>query len=155
MDTLKTLLEHAEGERNRALSAFNLARARCDAARQQATQLDTYRSDYRQRWSAQFARGAALEILRCYQGFADRLESAITLHQHTVTQTLAAQAQAGDMLSAHELRVASVRKLIERRVLAERQASDQRERRSDDEDSMRLALARGIAGHTGRNGARP
>jgi hypothetical protein len=67
MDTLITLLEQAEAERNQALAAFNHTRARCDAARQQALQLEAYRAEYRQRWSAQFAKGAALEIVRCYQ----------------------------------------------------------------------------------------
>ncbi len=151
MDTLRTLLEHAETERNQALAAFNLARSRCDAARQQAAQLDTYRADYRLRWSAQFARGAALEIVRCYQGFAERLETAIAQQHHAMLQTQVAQARAGDTLSAHELRVASVRKLIERRVLAQRQASEQRERRDDDEGASRAALARGNAG-PGRSG---
>ncbi len=154
MDTLRTLLEHAEGERNQALAAFNQARARCDAARQQAEQLDHYRADYRRRWSAQFARGAALEIVRCYQGFADRLETAIAQQQHAVQQMQAAQARAGDTLSAHELRVASVRKLIERRVQAQRQAGEKRERREDDEGSARLALARANAASS-RNGVRP
>jgi flagellar FliJ protein len=146
MDTLRTLLEQAESERNRALAAFNQARARCDAAREQATQLDAYRNDYRQRWSAQFARGAALEIVRCYQGFADRLETAIAQQHHAVVQAQAAQARAGDTLSAHELRVASVRKLIERRVQAQRQMAEQREQKADDEHSMRVALTRGSSG---------
>ncbi|MDP1693164.1 MAG: flagellar export protein FliJ [Burkholderiaceae bacterium] len=151
MDTLKTLLEQAETERNQALAAFNQSRARCDAARTQATQLDTYRADYEQRWSLRFTQGAALEIVRCYQGFADRLEVAITQQGHAVTQAQAALARAGDALTAHELRVASVRKLIERRVLAERQTIEQRERKADDEHAMRMALARGnqAVGNTG------
>ena len=149
MDTLNTLLEQAEAERNQALAAFNQSRARCDAARAQAAQLDAYRADYRQRWSRQFAQGAALEIVRCYQGFADRLEAAIAQQGHAVTQAQAAQARAGDALSAHELRVASVRKLIERRLLAERQALERREQKADDEHATRIALARarpGVAG---------
>ena len=153
MDTLKTLLEHAEGERNQALAAFNRARARCDATRQQAAQLDSYRADYQLRWSTQFALGAAPEIVRCYQGFADRLETAIVQQHQALIQSQTAQARANDTLNAHELRVASVRKLIERRVQAQRQAGERRERRDDDEVSTRSALARGIAG-LGRSGLR-
>lgn len=145
MDTLQTLLEQAEAERNQALAAFNQLRTRCDAARTQATQLDTYRSDYQQRWQQQFARGAALEIVRCYQGFAGRLDAAIAQQAHTVALAQAAQARAGDTLSAHELRVASVRKLIERRQQAQHQTAERREQKSADEIATRMALRRDSA----------
>lgn len=153
MDPLTTLLEQAEADRNRALAAFNQARGRSDAARTQAAQLEAYRLDYQQRWSAQFARGAGLDIVRCYQGFADRLETAIAQQGHAVTQAQAAQARAGDTLTAHELRVASVRKLIDRRQQAQRQAQAQREQKADDEHAMRMANARDIKAR-GLNGVR-
>ena len=146
MDALTTLLEQAEADRNRALAAFNLSRTRCDAARAQAAQLEAYRSDYQQRWSAQFARGAGLDIVRCYQGFSDRLETAITQQGHALLQAQAAQAGAGDALTAHELRVASVRKLIERRAQAQRQLTERREQKDDDEHAMRMAQTRGNPG---------
>ena len=142
MDALNTLLEQAEAERNRALAALNQTRTRCEAARAQAQQLDAYRADYQQRWAVQFARGAALEIVRCYQGFSERLETAIAQQGHAVVQAQAAQARAGDMLTAHELRVASVRKLIERRAQAQRQMAAQREQKADDEQAMRMARDR-------------
>lgn len=142
MDTLNTLLEQAEAERNLALATFNQARARGDAARAQAVQLDDYRAAYQQRWSQQFAQGAALEIVRCYQGFAARLDTAIAQQGHAVQLTQAAQSRAGDALTANELRLACVRKLIERRLEAERQAGARREQKADDEHAMRVALAR-------------
>ena len=142
MDTLNTLLEQAEAERNLALAAFNQARARCDAARAQAVQLDDYRANYQRRWSQQFTQGAALEIVRCYQGFAARLDTAITQQGHAVHLTQAAQARAGDALTANELRLASVRKLIERRLETERQAGARREQKADDEHAMRVSLMR-------------
>ncbi len=138
-DALTTLLEQAEAERNQALAAFSQQRARHDAARTQAAQLETYRSDYQQRWRAQFARGAALEIVRCYRGFADRLDAAIAQQGQAVAQAQIAQDRASDTLTAHELRVASVRKLIERRQEAERQLAERRERKDDDETAMRMA----------------
>jgi len=146
MDALHTLLEQAEAERNQALAAFNQKRSHCDAARAQATHLDAYRADYLQRWNTQFAQGAALEIVRCYQGFADRLETAIVQQGHAVSHAQAALAQAGDLLTAHELRVASVRKLIERREQAARQAIERQEQKADDENAMRMASARNKQG---------
>lgn len=142
MDPLNTLLEQAQAERNQALATFNQLRARADAAREQAAQLESYRADYQQRWSAQFARGAALEIVHCYQGFANRLEAAIAQQAHTVALARAAQERANDTLTAHELRVASVRKLIERRVLAERQLAERREQKGSDESALRVAMRR-------------
>lgn len=142
MDTLSTLLEQAEAARNQALATFNQARARCDAARAQAAQLVGYRADYHQRWSGQFERGASLEIMRCYQAFSARLEQAITLQDDAVANAQSAQARASDALTAHELRVASVRKLIERRTHEVRRAVDRQEQKANDESAMRVSRQR-------------
>jgi flagellar FliJ protein len=139
MQTLTILLDHAEQQRNAALAAFNQARSRRDAAREQALGLAAYRDDYTQRWNAQFCGGgAALDIVRCYRQFADRLELAITQQAHAVAAAEQACARANDTLAAHELRVASVRKLIERRRLESRRGEEQREQRDADELSQRL-----------------
>jgi len=142
MSTLQTLLEQAEAERNAALAAFNQTRARRDAAREQAAQLDAYRRDYEQRWQAQFQRGAALDIVRCYQQFNERLQMAIGQQAHSVEVGEAALVRANDTLAAHELRVASVRKLIERRVAEQRRVVERREQKADDELAQRMARER-------------
>ncbi len=143
MQTLTTLLEQAESQRNVALAAFNQARARRDSARDQARDLDTYRSDYQHRWNQQFrSRAAAPDIVRCYQQFAERLELAIAQQAHAVEVTEQALARAGDTLSAHELRVASVRKLIERRQHEARRGADRREQAANDEMAQRVAARR-------------
>jgi len=139
METLQTLLEHAEAERNSALAAFNQARARRDAARDQAVQLAAYRGDYQQRWQAQFQQGgAAPTVLRCYQQFSERLDVAIAQQAHSVEVCDAALVRANDTLAAHELRVASVRKLIERRVAEQRRDSERREQKASDEWAQRV-----------------
>jgi flagellar FliJ protein len=142
-DTLSTLLEQAESQRNLALAAFNDARARRDAACRQAADLVQYRDDYTQRWQAQFARAsAAPDIVRCYRQFADRLELALSQQAHAVTLAEQALVRANDTLAAHELRVASVRKLSQRRADEQRRAGDRREQRAADE----LALQRHPSG---------
>ncbi len=143
MQTLTTLLEQAESQRNVALAAFNQARARRDSARDQARDLDTYRSDYQHRWSQQFrSRAATPDIVRCYQQFAERLELAIAQQAQTVEVTEQALTRAGETLSAHELRVASVRKLIERRQHEARRSADRREQAANDEMAQRVAARR-------------
>lgn len=142
METLNTLLDHAQAQRNVALAAFNQARARRDGARAQARELTAYRDDYTQRWHAQFARGASLDIVRCYRQFADRLEQALAQQAQALQVAEQALARANDTLAAHELRVASVRKLIERRHDESRREQQRREQRAEDEFAQRLALQR-------------
>jgi flagellar FliJ protein len=137
LETLHTLLEQAEQQRNIALAAFNHSRARRDEARTQARDLALYRDDYSARWSGQFQRGAALEVLRSYQQFAARLELAISQQAHALTVCEQALTRANDVLTAHELRVASVRKLIERRQHELRQGIERREQGAEDEQAAR------------------
>ena len=139
METLATMLEQAEAQRNVALAAFNQARARRDAIRAQAQELAAYRDDYQLRWAAQFhQRGAALDIVRCYRQFADRLESAIAQQQHAVQVADQALVRANDTLAAHELRVASVRKLIERRQAELQRGAQRRDQRAADELALTM-----------------
>jgi flagellar protein FliJ len=138
-DTLATLLEQAESQRNIALAAFNQARTRRDEARAQAQDLDAYRRDYTARWSGQFQRAsAALEVMRSYHQFAGRLDLAIAQQAQALTICEQALARANDVLAAHELRVASVRKLIERRMQDARLLSAQREQRASDDLRARV-----------------
>jgi len=142
MQTLTTLLEHAEAQRNVALAAFSQALARRDGARQQARELAQYRQDYTARWNQRFQLGSALEIVRSYHQFAERLELAIAQQGHAVTVAEQALARANDHLAAHELRVASVRKLIERRQEELRRGEDRRDQHTTDELALRIAAAR-------------
>lgn len=139
---LLMLLEQAETERNAALAALNERRQRCQAAQEQARQLDDYRSTYRQRWSAQFAQGAALSIVRCHHAFADRLDTAIAQQSLAVRQAEAVHEQAGQLLNACELRLASVRKLLERRAQMLRQQGERHEQKASDEQAMRVHAQR-------------
>ena len=141
METLATLLDQAEQQRNIALAAFNQSRARRDEARTQACDLETYRNDYSARWTGQLRRGAALEVLRSYHQFAARLELAISQQAHALEVCEQALSRANDVLTAHELRVASVRKLIERRLQEQRAGNEQREQRANDEQALRISKA--------------
>jgi flagellar FliJ protein len=139
METLATLLEQAEQQRNIALAAFSQSRARRDEARTQAGELESYRDDYTRRWNGQFKRGAALEVVRSYHQFAARLELAISQQAQALAVCEQSLVRANDVLAAHELRVASVRKLIERRRREQRQDFDQREQRANDDQALRMS----------------
>ena len=76
LDTLQLLLDRATEERDRLAGELRRGEQVAARARQQGEQLTVYRSEYLQRWSAQFGRGGAIEIVHCYQSFMQRLEEA-------------------------------------------------------------------------------
>lgn len=143
LHALRTLLQHAESERDAALQPLRQAEQRRQAAEDQARALNHYRGQYHQRWSQQFRQGGAVEILHCYQSFNQRLEQAVQM-QHNNTQQLAADVErARSLLAQREMRVASVRKLIERREAEARRGADRREQKAADETAQRAAWQHG------------
>ena len=148
LDLLNTLLEREKEKRDAALAEWRAAEAQAQAAREQADSLVTYRGEYRQRWSAQFAQRAPIEILRCYQGFVDRLEQAIGAQQGAADQAAARVQAAQARLRHRETKVATVQRLIERRLQAGALREQRREQKTLDEAAQRLAWARvGVFAH--------
>lgn len=133
---LRTLLEQAERDRDAAQLALRRAEDAAGRADAQRRQLEGYRSEYLQRWSGQFARRGAIEIVHCYQSFGTRLDEAVA-QQAQQSHAAAAQVERALVaLRAAEMRVASVRKLIERRDAEQRRAQDRREQRLSDEHAQ-------------------
>ena len=133
LSALQTVLDHAVAARDEATAHLYLCLEQTRRLQAQVEQLHSYREQYRQRWSAQFRQAAAIEVVQSYQSFVARLDHALeTLAQQQ--QLAQAQAQpARELLLARETRVASVRKLLGRR-LDERQRSEaSREQRHSDE----------------------
>lgn len=148
MQALMTLLAQAEQERDAARARHQAARAALEAARAQAGQLLAYRREYEQRWGTRFAEQGEAELVHCYHGFVGRLSHAVD-HQARVEaqaqQQLELLSQAVQQL---ELRVASVRKLIERRVQEITRQGERREQRALDELASRAAWNRLAAATT-------
>lgn len=130
---LHTLLEHAERERDEALAALLQTEDATRRMRVQAEQLLAYRDDYRQRHPAQGGRSASIELIRHHQNFMLRLEQALQQQQGQVQSAEARCVALRSALVALETRVASVRKLLDRRGQTARQnAARQEQRRSDE-----------------------
>jgi flagellar FliJ protein len=137
MDTLLTLLRHAEDERDRCRASVSSVAAQHQAAQLQYEQLTGYRSEYEARWQNQFSQHGAMELVHAYQGFMLRLTQAVE-QQRGVVQQIARQLEAArSTLREHEIRHASVRKLIERRAQRERVALNRREQKLNDEQATR------------------
>lgn len=138
---LNILLERAEAERDDALAKLQELQRQAEAAQAQAQQLGQYRSDYQQRWTQQFARQTTIDIVGHYQNFGQRLDQAIA-QQGAVSQFAQQRVErAREALRDLELRVASVRKLIERRQSELRRSAQRREQKATDEQAARAALS--------------
>jgi len=139
LQPLMALLAQTERERDAAWAAAQQAMQAQQNAAAQSDQLLAYRREYEQRWSAQFRTEGRIELLHCYRGFMERLTQAVEqqqrIAQHAATQVERSRAT----LAEHELRVASVRKLIERRRQELRLSADRAEQRQTDEFGARAA----------------
>jgi len=142
MQPLATLLAHAERERDAALGELRRLEIEHRNARDQGEQLQAYRRDYERRWSSEFSRSGGIDIVHCYQGFITRLGQAIE-QQTRITQHAAQRLAGAETLwRQRELRVASVRKLLDRRDLEQRSVDNRREQHRIDEQAARLAWSR-------------
>ena len=139
LQPLTALLAQAERERDDAWTQAQCAGEAEAAAAAQADQLVTYRREYEQRWSAQFKTEGRIELVHCYRGFMDRLTQAVQQQQRVAAQAAQRHQQARAALAEQELRVASVRKLIERRRQELRISADRVEQKETDEFGSRGA----------------
>ena len=133
---LHTLLEHAERQRDEALSAMLQAEDHLRRLQCQEEQLLAYRDDYRQRHPALGGRSTSIELLRCHEGFMQRLDQALQQQQAQVQHAEHRGAQLRVALVAQETRVASVRKLLERRGEQALSVASRLDQRRSDETAM-------------------
>lgn len=139
LQALTVLLERAEAERDEALRQVREAQNRAQAARLQHEQLAQYRQDYRQRWTQEFAQRTTVQILGCYQNFGGRLDEAIGQQSGIANFADQRVTLAQNLLREREMRVASVRKLIERRRAEALSTQMRQDQRATDEQAARAA----------------
>lgn len=148
LQPLLALLAQAQAERDGAMAQHQQAQATHRSAQTQASQLADYRSEYEQRWSQRFSAEGGVELLQCYQGFAGRLTQAVDHQGRMIGQTAAAVERSRLELARQELRVASVSKLIERRLAELKRTGERREQKQLDEWTSRAAWNRSASGHS-------
>jgi flagellar protein FliJ len=136
---LMALLAQTEKERDEALQQHQRLEAAFQAAQEQADQLVNYRRDYEKRWTTQFAKEGSMPLVNCYQTFNERLTQAVDFQRNAVQQAQY-QAEKGRALwMEQEIRVASVRKLIERRVHEIQLSAERRDQKTTDEFASRVS----------------
>ena len=136
---LQTLLEQATAARDSALADQQRARQAAEAAAAQAEQLTAYRRDYARRFGIGAGQAGTIELMRCYQGFMARLDSAVGQQAHIAAQAQTRFDAAQAALLLAEQRVAAVRKLIERRSAEIAHAQARSEQKASDEFASRAA----------------
>jgi flagellar FliJ protein len=136
---LATLLEHAERQRDTARTALQQAEQAMLRLQQQTEQLQAYLAEYELRSPGRGGRSAPIELLRCHHEFLQRLQHAQSQQQGQMQAAAARATRQRQALLALETRVASVRKLIERRARDQRHAADRTEQRHSDEAAMQRA----------------
>ncbi|MEO7337283.1 MAG: flagellar export protein FliJ [Caldimonas sp.] len=142
---LIALLARHERERDLALADQSRAKSRDDAAQAQVEQLLAYRRQYEERWRTQFAQSGQIEVVRCYQGFVERLTQAVEAQQRTAAQARAQLGRAETVSREHEMKVAAVKQLIARRYAEARLEANRRDQKQDDELAARMAWSRRAA----------
>lgn len=149
-DALQTMLELAERQRDTARAALMQAEGTSNRALAQLDQLVAYQADYRSRAPGTAGLAAPIELLRCHQGFMGRLDQAMVQQREAVKNAHAELLRRRQHLQQAELKVASVRKLIERRQ-AERQRVDARREQQRSDESALQRHRRGTTGYGGLN----
>ncbi|HEV7914741.1 MAG TPA: flagellar export protein FliJ [Albitalea sp.] len=137
LQPLMALLAQTERERDEARAKAQRASEAQATAASQSDQLLAYRREYEQRWNTQFKTEGRIELVHCYRGFMDRLTQAVEQQLRTAQQATAQHEQARAALCECELRVASVRKLVERRQHELRLSADRIEQKQTDEFGSR------------------
>jgi flagellar FliJ protein len=142
LQPLTALLAQSERQRDMALADQMKAQAANDAAQAQAEQLLTYRREYEQRWAAQFCREGRIELVRCYQGFMERLTQAVDSQARAARLASLQFEAATATVREREVQCAAVRKLVERRLAEGRQEEERRDQKQHDELAARIAWNR-------------
>ena len=134
--SLKTLLDIATRERDQAAAALAQAEQQLRAQQNQWEQLQAYQADYARRAPAHGGQAAPIEVLRCHQAFMGRLDQAMA-HQQRVLHAAEGEAQLRrQTLLQRETRLASVRKLMQRRVDSATLAAERADQRRTDEAAL-------------------
>ncbi len=135
---LQLLLQRSEADRDTARAVLQQAETQVRRARAQADQLTDYRSQFEQRWTAHFRQPGAATLLQCRRDFGERLDHAISFQTDEADHLGNAVERARGVLIERERRVASVRKLIERRQHELQRQGQRREQHSSDEHAQRV-----------------
>lgn len=126
-------VELAERRRDAARQALRDVQGARQAAQAQLEQLSGYAQETQNRWGASEGRTLKPEVMAHHYHFMGRLDHAIGLQSGVVGSQDARVAGARQALLQAELRLASLRKVLERRRAEQGLAEQRREQKQTDE----------------------
>ena len=126
-------VELAERRRDAARQALRDVQGAREAAQAQLEQLSGYAQETQSRWGASEGRTLKPEVMAHHYHFMGRLDHAIGLQSGVVGSQDARVAGARQTLLQAELRLASLRKVLERRRAEQALAEQRREQKQTDE----------------------
>ncbi len=145
-NALQVALELAERQRDALRTALQRAQTSAGAAHQQMTQLETYAHETDARWGTRAGASIGPEVMFHHRHFMGRLDHAIGLQHGVLTDNERRVSGAQQALLAAELRLASLRKLVERRQHEADQHQLKRDQKQTDERAM-LTLSNRAQAH--------
>ncbi|MBI3157174.1 MAG: flagellar export protein FliJ [Burkholderiales bacterium] len=138
---LQAVLEIAERERDRARDALLRAEAAEDAARHQDELLARYARELDQRWGARAGAAGSPAQLQHAHDFGRRIDDARAQQRAQRVQLGERVERARAQWRSCEQRLAALRKLVERRLLALAADESRRAQRLSDESALRMLRA--------------
>ena len=142
LQPLIALLAQTERQRDLALADQAKALAASKAAQAQADQLLAYRGEYEARWRAQFCQEGRIELVRCYQGFVERLTQAVDQQARAAHNAQVQLERANTIVREHELKLAAVGRVVEQRLTESRRDGERYDQKQTDELAARVAWSR-------------
>jgi flagellar protein FliJ len=134
--SLLTLLQEAERQRDASMAAMLQAEDAGRRLRAQQLQLQEYHADYAARAPGKGGRSAPIDVLRSHHVFMQRLDQALAQQQGLIDAADENLTRRRQHLVVQETRVASVRKLLERRMNERQQGAARLEQKRSDEAAM-------------------
>lgn len=129
-------------QRDAARQRFQDLQGARQAAQAQLDQLSGYAADTQQRWGMREGAAVQPEVMRHHYQFMGRLDHAMGLQTQAVSGQDQRVHQAGQALLQAELRLASLRKVLEHRRADLARQQQRREQKQTDERASQRAAAR-------------
>lgn len=136
MSTLKTLLlavDLALRNRDAAIQGMAQAEQSLAAAQEQMGQLEGYAKETETRWTVRGQISTTPELMRHHYQFMDRLNHAMELQLGVLSDRAARLEESRAVLLQAELRLASLKKICEKKRIVLAREQDRRDQREVDE----------------------
>jgi flagellar FliJ protein len=142
-------IEQARRARDAAAQALARQQGAELAARQQFDQLEAYGVETTERWGRQARIRATPEMMQHHYQFMARLDQAIAMQRGVVEQQGRQLALGREALLAAELRLTSLQKMVDRRLLETGRLQHRREQKDNDEMAARQFRRQAAAAQDG------